>query len=87
MSRKKKITEDLNEGYYVEAIDRTYIVCNMIEDILIEHPVFQKHPSLKEKAEKAQQLLLDAYQEIGGLTVELFGSNVTTPDNQEDTKQ
>jgi hypothetical protein len=86
MLRKKKITENLNEGYYVEAIDRTYIVCNMIEDILIEHPVFQKHPSLKEKAEKAQQLLLDAYQEIGGLTVVLFGSNVT-PDNQEDTKQ
>ncbi len=85
MSRKKKITEDLNEGYYVEAIDRTYIVCNMIEDILIEHSVFQKHPSLKEKAEKAQQLLLDTYQEIGGLTIKLFGSNVPS-DNQENTK-
>lgn len=73
MSKKKsKKYEDLNEGHYTEAIDRAYIVGNMIDDVLIDHPVFKKHKELKKRVKKAQQLILEAYQLIGGLTVELF---------------
>lgn len=74
MSKKKE--KKLNEGYYIEAIDRAYIVADMIENVLITHPVFCKHKKLKEKVKKAQNEILDAYQLIGGLTVKLFGENV-----------
>jgi hypothetical protein len=86
MSKKSKIKpEDLNEGHYTEAIDRAYITANFMEEVLINHPLIECHKELKERVEKAQQLILDVYQLIGGLTVERFGSNVS-PENQEDTK-
>ena len=71
MSKKKKF-EKLDVGYYIEAIDRAYIVANMMEDVLIEHPVFKKHEDLQKRVKKAQELVLEAYQIIGGLTVDLF---------------
>lgn len=70
--KKSKKIKGLNEGHYTEAIDRAYIVANMIEDVLIDHPVYRKHKELKKKVKSAQQLILDAYQMIGGLSVELF---------------
>lgn len=87
MSEEVKNTEQeepLNEGHYVEAIDRAYIVASFIETTLIEHAVFEKHPELKTKAEMAQQLILDAYQEIGGLTVRLFTPESELPDFMKD---
>jgi hypothetical protein len=44
----------------------------MMEDILIEHPVFIKHKELRKRVKKAQKLVLAAYQLIGGLEVKLF---------------
>ncbi|MFA5207086.1 MAG: hypothetical protein WC428_00150 [Candidatus Paceibacterota bacterium] len=73
MSKKKsKKIGKLDEGFYIEAIDRAYIVANMMEDILIEHPVFIKHKELRKRVKKAQKLVLAAYQLIGGLEVKLF---------------
>jgi hypothetical protein len=72
MGKKKKKIKGLNEGHYVEAIDRAYIIANMIEDVLIEHPVYKKHKELKKRIKKAQELILEAYQIIGGLEVKLF---------------
>ena len=70
--KKNKKIKGLNEGHYVEAIDRAYIVANMMEDVLIDHPVYEKHKKLKKKVQIAQQHILDAYQMIGGLMVDLF---------------
>lgn len=64
--------ESLDEGYYIEAIDRAYIVQGFIETTLLEHSVIQKHLELKEKVEQAQELIIHVYQLIGGLTVRLF---------------
>jgi hypothetical protein len=72
MGKNKKKIKGLNQGHYTEAIDRAYIVANQIEDILIEHPVIQKHKKLKKKVKKAQQHILDVYQMIGGLDIKLF---------------
>jgi hypothetical protein len=73
MSKKKlKKIGKLNEGFYIEAIDRAYIVANMMEDILIEHPVFIKHKELRKRVKKAQKFVLAAYQLIGGLEIKLF---------------
>jgi hypothetical protein len=73
MSQKKeKKIKKLDAGYYHEAIDRAYIVANMMEDVLIEHPVFKKHKELRKRVKTAQKLVLEAYQLVGGLEVELF---------------
>lgn len=67
----KKIGK-LDRSYYPEALDRAYIVANHIEDLLVEHPVIRKHKKLKKRVKKAQQLILDVYQMIGGLDIKLF---------------
>jgi hypothetical protein len=68
---KKKI-KGLNEGHYLEATDRSYIVANMMEDVLIEHPVFKKHKELRKRVKKAQQLVLEAYQLIASVEAKEF---------------
>jgi len=74
MSKKKnsKKIKKLDAGYYHEALDRTHIAANMIEDILIEHPVFEKHKKLRKRIKKAQKLILEAYQIVGCLEYNLF---------------
>ena len=74
MSKKKnsKKIGKLDAGYYHEALDRAYIVANMIEDVLVEHPVFEKHKELRKRIKKAQRLILEAYQLVGGLEYKLF---------------
>jgi hypothetical protein len=79
--KKKKKFGKLDEGYYTEAIDRAYIVANMMEDVLIDHPVFKKHKELKKRVKKAQELVLEAYQLIGGLTIDLFPAS-NLPENK-----
>lgn len=81
MSKKKKKIGKLDEGYYTEAIDRAYIVADMIENVLIDHPVFKKHKDLRKRVKRAQKLVLEAYQIIGGLTVDLFPENNIKYDN------
>jgi hypothetical protein len=68
---KKKI-KGLNEGHYLEATDRAYIVANMMEDVLIEHPVFIKHKELRKRIKKAQKLVLEAYQLIASVEAKEF---------------
>ncbi|MFA5366382.1 MAG: hypothetical protein WC333_00465 [Dehalococcoidia bacterium] len=53
-------------------MDRTYIAGDVVERMLIDHPVFDKHKKLKHKVEKALELLAETYQELGRLEFELF---------------
>lgn len=71
MKKNKKIGK-LDQFYYNEATDRLHIVANQINDILIEHPVFVKHKSLKRRVKKAERLILKAYQLAGNLEYKLF---------------
>ena len=70
--KKKKKAEKLNQGHYIEAIDRAYIIADMIESVLVEHPVIEKHKELRKRVKKAQDLILETYQLIGGIDMELF---------------
>jgi hypothetical protein len=74
MSGKKNSEKigKLDASYYHAAIDRAYIVANMIEDVLIEHSVFMKHKKLRRRIKKAQRLILEAYQLVGRLEFKLF---------------
>lgn len=50
-----------------EALERTSICMEMVDRYILFHPFIEAHPSLKEKAAAAHQLLFDLYQEIGGM--------------------
>ena len=67
--KKHKI---LDEFHYHEALDRAYIVESILNTHLAEHPVIQQHKDLKDKIEKAQELIIEVYQEIGSLGIRLF---------------
>ena len=85
MSKRKKLKKigKLDQFYYHEALDRAYIVANMIEDVLVEHPVIEKHKELRKRIKKAQQLILEAYQLVGGLDVKLFPDNKSHKNNND----
>ena len=63
-----KKCEKVDRFHYHEAIDRTYCVIEMIENILIHHPVMSKHKKIKKEIRKAQKTLIDSYQMIGNVT-------------------
>lgn len=69
MSRKKK---KLDMFYYHEALDRSYVVADIIDRTLAEHPAIKMHPDLEKKVLKAQELIVEVYQELGGLEITLF---------------
>jgi len=49
--------ENLNSGHFHEIIDRSHIICSMIDDFLIEHPGMTIE--MNKKCEFAQQLLCE----------------------------
>ena len=58
MSKKIK----LDKYSYHEALDRAYLVCDIVDSHLLEHPVIQQHKELKKKVKKAVRLLAEVYQ-------------------------
>ena len=47
--KKSKKFKFVDKFHYHEAIDRTYCVIEMIENILIHHPVMSKHKKIKKE--------------------------------------
>jgi hypothetical protein len=65
MKKDKKKKKKLDKFYYHEALDRSYCIANMMEDMLVTHPVIKQNKKIKKLIGKSQRYLLDAYQEIG----------------------
>lgn len=66
--------DKLNKGQYLEALDRSYSVTEIIEIIeimLSNHPVFKhkKHKEWRKRALKAQDEISELYHEIGDYIV------------------
>ena len=57
----------LDKFHYHEALDRAYIVNDIVNEHLLDHPVISTHKPLKKKVKKAVRLLAEVYQEIGNL--------------------
>lgn len=68
----KKLNELLNEFHYHEAMDRTYMIAETIEQHLVQHPVFKVEKEFAEKVEQASILLAEAYQIIGSISCDRF---------------
>lgn len=58
----------LNDGHYLEVLDRLHCQMTDIEHHLLEHPVTQKYGELREHIIKAVVNLVKAYQIAGSLT-------------------
>lgn len=55
----------INEGYYLELMDRLYIQICSIEDHLVGHPLTKKIKKVKKLIDKAGMSLAEAYQIVG----------------------
>lgn len=63
----KEPKKDLDSYHYHEALDRTYVVIDIIDSTLLQHPVFNKHKKFKKKINDIINDLSIIYQITGGL--------------------
>jgi hypothetical protein len=65
-----KKTEDkveINDGHYLEMMDRLHVQMCVLESHLIEHPIANENKEIKRLIIKAIVSLVQAYQITGGL--------------------
>jgi len=60
-------TVGVDKFHYHEMLDRLHIVNDMIGGHIQGHPVYEKHPELKEEVDKAFDILIRAYNMSSGL--------------------
>ncbi len=63
MNKMKK--DKINEGHYLELMDRLYIQICSVEDHLLGHPLTKKIKKVKKLIENAGIELAEAYQIVG----------------------
>ena len=56
---------EINDGHYLELMDRLHVVNCIIEDHITTHPLTNSLPEVKKLAEEAQSKLWEAYQLVG----------------------
>jgi hypothetical protein len=55
----------INDGHYLELLDRTYIICEMIDTHLIKHPLSENDDELNSQLEYVLEKLYNIYQSLG----------------------
>lgn len=56
---------EINDGHYLELMDRLHIVMMNIQDHIISHPLTENEPDIQNKIEQASFKLFEAYQLVG----------------------
>ena len=59
--------DKINEGHYLELMDRLHVIACNISEHLIEHPLTDHYPEVKVDIEIALEHITDAYQRVGNL--------------------
>jgi hypothetical protein len=57
----------INDGHYLELLDRLHVIMCNIEEHCIKHPVSKKNKDIRFQLEYALGQLWDAYQQVGTL--------------------
>lgn len=58
--------EKLDSYHWHESLDRAFMIAEIIENSLVNHPVYHSAPEhIQEKIKVAQDLLMDYYQYCG----------------------
>lgn len=58
---------EINDGHYLEIMDRLHVQMCMLESHLVEHPIANENKEVKRLIIKAIVTLVQAYQIVGGL--------------------
>ena len=56
---------EINEGHYLELMDRLHVINSTIEDHIFTHPLTNTLPEVKLLIGEAQMKLMKAYQMVG----------------------
>jgi hypothetical protein len=67
MSLQKPKKNLINDGHYLELMDRIHIVSCTIDDHILNHPLSENQPEIQQKIDKALELLMESYQMVGNL--------------------
>ena len=65
MSSNKQKKNSINDGHYLELMDRLHIVICTLNDHCLEHPLSQSDKEIKFQIEYAIGQIWDAYQLVG----------------------
>jgi hypothetical protein len=57
----------INDGHYLELLDRLHVIMCNIEEHCIKHPISKKNKDIRFQLEYALGQLWDAYQQVGDL--------------------
>jgi hypothetical protein len=57
----------INDGHYLELLDRLHVIMCNVEEHCIKHPISKKNKDIRFQFEYALGQLWDAYQQVGGL--------------------
>ena len=60
---------DINNGHYPELLDRIWVTMENMNNNLLEHPLAYHEDDVKKLIEDAIDNLWDAYQTLGGKTI------------------
>jgi hypothetical protein len=72
---ESKLSDLIGELDYHEAMDRTYMIADIVDQHLIQHQVFKVEKEYAEKIEAAGMLLAEAYQIIANIRFNKFNEN------------
>ena len=70
MSSNKQKKNLINDGHYLELMDRLHIVICTLNDHCLEHPLSQSDKEIKFQIEYAIGQIWDAYQLVGNKSPE-----------------
>jgi hypothetical protein len=56
---------EINDGHYLELMDRLHIVMSTIDDHILSHPISEANTDVYESIDEALSLLFYAYQMVG----------------------
>lgn len=62
--------DKINDGHYLELLDRLHVIMCNLEEHCIKHPVSKKHKDIKFQLEYAVGQIWDAYQQVGAIDYE-----------------
>jgi hypothetical protein len=56
---------EINNGHYLELMDRLHIIMMNIQNHIISHPLTENEKDIQKKVEQASSKLWEAYQMVG----------------------
>jgi hypothetical protein len=67
----------INDGHYLELMDRLHVIMCTINDHCLEHPLAQSDEDIRFHIDYALGQLSDAYQKVGSKSIDYENKNNT----------